>query len=677
MAPLAYHPLNPLSAKELAQAVDFVRESALADLDSEHRVWFKAVTLKEPPKKVLAPFLDEWHAFLEAGTLHQLEPLPRVAAVTVGVKSSKQCLWYEYFVRLSAGSEPTSLDKKTAVPIHHHVACDPQEMVEAEEALLAHPEFQEVIASLKLPSHVTVVADAWIYGADTTNTEERFITFMCYLRFCEDLDSNHYSAPLPVVPTVLADDFSLVNIVYTPIFGGESTKTIKDLDGPFPWDQFVRNEYRHDLRAELSDKDRPASMPYHVSQPQGASFDIQNRVIEWEKWSFHIGYNFREGIVLNDVRYDGRKLFYRLSVSDMTVPYGDPRAPFHRKQAFDLGDIGAGLTANELALGCDCLGLIHYLDFDHIDYLGKPNSLKGVVCIHEQDDGILWKHTNYRTGHPSVVRSRVLIVQTIITVANYEYIFAWKFDQAAALHLETRATGIMSTVAIMPGESSPYGNVVSPGVLATNHQHLFSVRIDPCIDGPNNTVVQEDSVPMPYNKAAPPKNNMWGVGYTVEKQPLIHAGGYDAAPQVARVFKITNPSSLNPISGRPVSYKLVPMPSQLIMAHPESVAYARAEFGNHHIWLTKYQEDELFSGGHYTNQSRGGAEGIRSWVARQDSVEDTDLVLWHTFGLTHNARVEDFPVMPCETHMFSLKPADFFDKNPANDVPASTQAQKT
>jgi primary-amine oxidase len=31
-------------------------------------------------------------------------------------------------------------------------------------------------------------------------------------------------------------------------------------------------------------------------------------------------------------------------------------------------------------------------------------------------------------------------------------------------------------------------------------------------------------------------------------------------------------------------------------------------------------------------------------------------VLWHTFGLTHVPRVEDFPVMPVETHMISLKP---------------------
>lgn len=41
-----------------------------------------------------------------------------------------------------------------------------------------------------------------------------------------------------------------------------------------------------------------------------------------------------------------------------TVPYADPRAPFHRKQAFDFGDGGLGNCVNNLTLGCDCLGVI-------------------------------------------------------------------------------------------------------------------------------------------------------------------------------------------------------------------------------------------------------------------------------------------------------------------------------
>jgi primary-amine oxidase len=75
-------------------------------------------------------------------------------------------------------------------------------------------------------------------------------------------------------------------------------------------------------------------------------------------------------------------------------------------------------------------------------------------------------------------------------------------------------------------------------VLASNHQHLFSVRLDPCIDGHNNTVVQEDSVAMKFDKTNPPANNLYGVGYTVEKTPITRSGWADAAPEKNRVFKM-------------------------------------------------------------------------------------------------------------------------------------------
>lgn len=77
----------------------------------------------------------------------------------------------------------------------------------------------------------------------------------------------------------------------------------------------------------------------------------------------------------------------------------------------------------------------------------------------------------------------------------------------------------------------------------------FSARIDPAIDGYNNTVVQEDSVPMPYDVNNPPANNPYGVGYVVEKTPITTAGFADAKPEANRVFKIINPNKLNAVSG--------------------------------------------------------------------------------------------------------------------------------
>lgn len=59
----------------------------------------------------------------------------------------------------------------------------------------------------------------------------------------------------------------------------------------------------------------------------------------------------REGLTLHDITYDGRSVFYRLSLSEMFVPYGDSRAPYPRKAAFDLGSNLAGVNSNNLKLG--------------------------------------------------------------------------------------------------------------------------------------------------------------------------------------------------------------------------------------------------------------------------------------------------------------------------------------
>lgn len=148
----------------------------------------------------------------------------------------------------------------------------------------------------------------------------------------------------------------------------------------------------------------------------------------------------------------------------------DPRTPYHRKQAFDLGDAGAGSCANNLHLGCDCLGTIKYFSGFLNDGDGNPVAAENVICMHEQDGGIGWKHTHRLTHTASLVRARNLVLQSIITVGNYEYIFAWVFMQNGNIELEVRATGILSTSLIDPDQTSPWGNVVSRGVLAANHR---------------------------------------------------------------------------------------------------------------------------------------------------------------------------------------------------------------
>ena len=351
----------------------------------------------------------------------------------------------------------------------------------------------------------------------------------------------------------------------------------------------------------------------------------------------------------------------------MSIPYADPRRPYHKKAAFDLGDVGAGVMANNLKLGCDCLGSIHYLNGVLASPNGEPLSMENVVCVHEQDSGIGWKHTNYRTGRAAVVRNRELVIQSVITVSNYEYILAFIFNQAGALEYEVRATGILSTQPIDEGVDVPWGTVVHPGVLAAHHQHIFSLRVDPMIDGHNNRLVFDEVHAMPRGDFNP-----HGVGYVVNETVVEKSCGLDLDFDVNRTFKIQNATVRNPVNGKPVSYKIHAPPFQKIIADRDSFHHKRAEFADHNIYVTKYNDGELYAAGRYTNQSRGG-EGVRTWASRKENVKDTDLVVYVQFGLQHATRIEDFPVMPCEIIKVAFKPVNFFDKNPAIDVPPSNQ----
>lgn len=498
------------------------------------------------------------------------------------------------------------------------------------------------------------VKQCFLYMRDPTNSSEP--------------DSCHYASPLPVSPVVDTVDLKVIRIDILPTGLDGTVKPLAPWTGPVGPNEYIPEAQPGGLRADLK--------PLRVVQPEGASFAVSayselGRAISWQKWTFKLGFNQREGMVLYDVHYDGRPLFHRLSLSDMAIPYGDPRHPFHKKQAFDLGDVGAGIMANNLALGCDCLGSIYYLSGVLADTEGRPVDYPNVVCIHEQDAGLLWKHTNYRTSRAVAVRNRELVLQTILTVSNYEYILAWNFNLAGDLTYEVRATGILSTQPVdlaLSHTPHPYGTVVHPGVLGGYHQHFFSLRVDPMVGGrQGNQVVYEEAHALPRSA----HENPHGVGYTVRRTPVATSGGYDLDPATNRTFKIVNEAVRNPVNGSGVGYKIHVPPMQPMLADRESYHARRAEFADHSIYVTRYAEKELFAGGYYTNQSRGGT-GVRSWADRRDDVSGAPVV-WVQFGINHIPRVEDFPVMPMEMLKVTLRPVNFFDRNPALDVPPSRQ----
>ena len=168
-----------------------------------------------------------------------------------------------------------------------------------------------------------------------------------------------------------------------------------------------------------------------------------------------IGFNPREGITIHEVSYtdrgETRPILYRGSLSEMVVPYGDTSPTHWNKNVFDMGEVGMGFSANPLTLGCDCLGEIHYFDGTVNDSNGGAVTIPNAICMHEEDYGISWKHTDFRTGEVEVRRSRRLVISMICTVGNYEYGFFWYFYNDASIEVEVKLSGVLTTGSIAEG----------------------------------------------------------------------------------------------------------------------------------------------------------------------------------------------------------------------------------
>jgi primary-amine oxidase len=626
------HPLDPLTPEEITTAVATVK----TEYKLGEKVRFPMVVLKEPPKSIVINFKEG-------------EDIEREAFV--GILNNEDGLTYEAVVSLST---KTVKSWKQIADVQPSIMLD--EFVECEAAVKASPEFQEAIKKRGITDPSLVMVDPWSAGYYAIEDEKglRLSRALCWVR--SSPTDNGYARPIEgVIPVVdlnkmeviRVEDYGIVPLPPNP--GNYSTEFVKDL--------------RSDIK------------PLEITQPEGTSFEVQGHFIKWQKWQFRIGFTPREGLVLYTVGYEDqgrvRPILYRASLSDMVVPYGDPRPQHYRKNAFDVGEYGVGTLANSLTLGCDCLGEIRYFDAYMTNSRGQVVKIENAVCMHEEDYGILWKHVDWRTEHTEVRRSRRLVVSFIATVGNYEYGFFWYFYQDGTIQYEVKLTGIVNTAAAMPDEVPKYGTLIAAQLNAPIHQHFFNVRLDMCVDGENNSVYEVNTQAEPLGPDNPYGNAFYAESTLLatesEAQRIID-------PFKGRYWKIVNPSVHNSL-GQPVSYKLMPGENILPFAHPESSVIKRAGFMTKHLWVTPYNPDELYAAGDYPNQHPGDA-GLPAWTKANRAIENTDVVVWYTFGHNHVTRPEDWPVMPVSYIGFMLKPVGFFDASPAIDVPPAAAKHK-
>jgi primary-amine oxidase len=418
--------------------------------------------------------------------------------------------------------------------------------------------------------------------------------------------------------------------------------------------------------------------PFEVRQPLGAGFRVEGHEVSWQNWKFHFRGDARAGLVVSSVRYQDagreRSILYQGSLAEIFVPYMDPAEGWYHWTYIDAGE-GFNLTggiATPLEPGTDCPDYAAYFDSVFADQRGIPRFRPRTSCLFERSAGdFAWRHQ----AGPDEIQSRKkreLVMRMVATIGNYDYAVDWVFQQDAGIKVRVGATGIMAIKAVKSrtasddrnGKDSAYGHFIAENTVAPNHDHYFSFRLDLDIDGSANSFVHEQ---LKTQRLPPehPRKSVWVLEPVLarrEQEAQLHMMMEQPA-----VWKVINSAVKGPF-GNPVGYQIVPGHNAMTLMVPEDWPRRRASFIDHHLWVTPQRDNERWAAGDYPTQSKG-EDGLGVWTRANRPIENTDIVVWYTVGMHHTPRQEDWPVMPTVWHDFELRPFDFFERNPALDLP--------
>jgi primary-amine oxidase len=619
------HPLDPLTEDEIRSAMDLLKTEG----KNTHYMVYSFIGLLEPAK-------DFVRAFKEGD--------PIVRRVKIIGYDTKNNATIEGVVNVTAGK----VESWAPVPGVQAPANSGIDARFTDRIVRADPRWIAAIKKRNLDPVEIEIGPAPVRGyLDKPEDGNRYVVAYSF----KDDPSENGEIPGLVV---------LVNLTKRTV------EWVRDEPAPAPMAS-VDDFYDPDLIG----KPRPAVKPLTIAQPEGATFEMNGSEVRWEHWRFRIGQDPRVGLVLYTVGYEDqgklRSIMYRGSLSEIYVPYGDPN--WNLVHWFDAGEFGMASVwqssmqkLNDVPENATLMPVVMFRPN------GAPRTTPNAVAVYERDGGILWRH-----GGESR-RARELIVGSIYRVGNYDYSVNWVFHQDGTLEAQVEATGFMETRNVERKSDADashdmtmggsVGTLVAPNISAPNHQHFFNFRLDLDVDGSANALHEMNVEPVPAGAG-----NKMGNGFAMKETVLRteKAAERSVNGQTARCWAVVNSSVKNAL-GQPSAYVLMPGENAVPYSLPGSYLSTVGAFVQHHLWATPYAPTEMYGAGTYVRDGHP-ADGLVKWTAADRSLDNQDVVLWYTVGITHVPRVEDWPIMNTHRAGFTLMPAGFFSKNPGLDVP--------
>ena len=620
------HPLDPLSRQEIVRAIGAIGRSGHATASTRAAL----VTLAEPEKaEVLA-----WQ---------QEAPVKRRAFALI--RNDAQL--FEAEVDLVAGKLERWTEMQGAQP-----PIQSAEWERAQRALKADPHW---LAAMRLRGYddvTQIFCDSLTVGFfdDPAQRSRRLIKMPCY-----DLagtSTNVYGRPIEgVMATVDLNSAEVVEVVD---------------QGVVPVSPQPHSFASSDDSPLLTTRDAAA---------EGKTFTRDRYLVSWRDWSFHVGFDQRFGAVVSLVRHrdegEQRMVLYQGHVSEVFVPYMDADEGWYFRSYMDVGEYGLGALASPLQPGSDCPEDADYIDVDLVTPVGGTYVRERVLCLFERDTAApLWRHWEALNRAYAGRPDGELVVRSIPSIGNYDYIVDWVFTRKGEIRIDVGATGIdaVKGVAVRhmeelgADEVTDTGMLVAPNLVAVHHDHYLSLRLDLDVDGPINSFARQRLTPTSL-PADQPRRSFWRL--RTEPAPTEIGLGTHTGPEL---WRVENPASKTALGHRR-SYQIAAGHAATSLLSDDDWPQRRAGFSSKTLWVTAWHPGERFAAGPYPNQSPGGA-GLPTYVDGE-AIEATDVVAWYTLGFHHLTRPEDWPVLPTVWHSVRLRPYGFFDRNPDVQSPAN------
>jgi primary-amine oxidase len=356
------------------------------------------------------------------------------------------------------------------------------------------------------------------------------------------------------------------------------------------------------------------------------------KLVEWEGWTFRWTIRPRQGVVLTDVTFQGRKVLKYLGLEEIFVPY-DPGQP-RPEDSLD----GMGINLIELLPGKDCIpGTVCRM-------LNSEGQTEGrrVIGIHEESTGLLY------VGDQGRAYGKMLVFWWASRLGDYDYVIRWRFRDDGMIMPDVGLTGRLNHT--RTGAPTADGTVVGRNpdgqpVFAPSHVHNFYYRLDFDVDGPENDVLEE----FEHRQASPGRSFHATDGWT----PVTREGARSLNGLTFRKWRVADRVLKNAL-GHARSWEILPGGNGVFRG-AESEAITQGD-----LWVTRFKPREFPLS---SVDPRPYKQAMPTYL-NGESVEGTDLVVWYSMHVHHIPRTEDWPAMPIEWVGFQMGPRDFLDASP-------------